>query len=71
MKKKNLILSIIVSVIVIFLVIFLVLFLFGREKSVEQLTEEYFNRYVDLDSDVVNKIKYEFGDKLNSKQKKK
>lgn len=70
MKKKKLIITVVFSVLLIFLVVFGVIFIFGREKTVEDLTNDFFKNYSKLDSSVVSKIKYD-GDKLNSKQKKK
>lgn len=70
-KKRLLFLGCLALIIVVATVIILLVVGNAKSNSIEGLTKSYMKKYQKLDKEVVNKIKYEFDDKLTPTQKQK
>lgn len=70
-NKKKLV-TYLVGICVVILVICLVFFIFKtvKDNSPSELTKSYLNNYNKLDKETVSNIKYNYDDKLTSKQEK-
>lgn len=68
-QKKKTISLILIGILVITIVIVVVFyFIFNKNNSPAYKAEEYLEKYNNLDSEVINKIEYNFSDKLSKKQ---
>lgn len=70
-KKRLLLLGCATLVVAVIVTIILLVVGNSKSNSIEGLTKSYMKKYQKLDKEVVNKIKYEFDDKLTSEQKQK
>ena len=70
-KKRLLLLGCLALTIVVIVTIILLVVGNAKSNSIEGLTKSYMSKYQKLDKEVVNKIKYEFDDKLTPEQKQK
>lgn len=70
-KKKMLFFGCVALVLVVIITIILLIVNNVKSNSIEGLTKAYMSKYQKLDEEVVDKIKYEFDDKLTSDQKQK
>lgn len=70
-KKRLLLLGCLALTIAVIVTIILLIVGNAKSNSIEGLTKSYMKKYQKLDKEVVNKIKYEFDDKLTPTQKQK
>lgn len=68
MKNKRGIIIISLCVLAV-LVILMCWFLLTREKTVEDITKDFFKQYTSLDEEIVKEIEYDFDDALTEQQK--